>query len=217
MTKRSRHRLYRFHSFLRRLRAGGRSNMYGAVPYLMRRFDLDRDTAFRVICDWVDAQDAAELIGAAGSVRPARLPQRTPASAPSFAETRPRNELVDGTTFAFQGAVVIPFPTRGPYEKQCRSRVVDRRSVGHRLSAPGSANRGRRGGPQRAGRQPRGHPRRVFHLPAAGGAAGRRSRAAADSSSSSELTATGRPSTGPVTATVASRSTLGTAATTTVW
>jgi hypothetical protein len=72
------HSLNRFHSFLRRLRAGGRSNMYGAVPYLMRRFDLDRDTAFRVICDWVDAQDAAELVGAAGRVLPARLPERTP-------------------------------------------------------------------------------------------------------------------------------------------
>ena len=69
-----------FHSFLRRLRAGGRSNMYGAVPYLMRRFDLDRDTAFRVICDWVDAQDAAELVGAAGRALPTRLPERTPPS-----------------------------------------------------------------------------------------------------------------------------------------
>jgi hypothetical protein len=69
--------LHRFHAFLRRLRAGGRSNMYGAVPYLMRRFDLDRDTAFRVICDWVDAQDAAQLVDAAGGVPPARLPERT--------------------------------------------------------------------------------------------------------------------------------------------
>jgi hypothetical protein len=71
----------RFHSFLRRLRAGGRSNMYGAIPYLMRRFDLDRDTAFRVVCDWVDAQDTAELIEAArGTVQP-RLPGRTAAPA----------------------------------------------------------------------------------------------------------------------------------------
>ena len=30
--------------------------MYGAVPYLMRSFALDRETAFRVICDWVDQQ-----------------------------------------------------------------------------------------------------------------------------------------------------------------
>jgi hypothetical protein len=74
-------RMQRFHNFLRRLRAGGRSNMYGAVPYLMRRFDLDRDTAFRVVCDWVDAQDAAELVGAVTRNSTPRLPQRTPAPA----------------------------------------------------------------------------------------------------------------------------------------
>lgn len=83
MAKSPDHRLQRFHSFLRRLRAGGRSNMYGAVPYLMRRFDLDRDTAFRVVCDWVDAQDAAELAGAVTREPTPRLPPRTgaPASA----------------------------------------------------------------------------------------------------------------------------------------
>ena len=48
----------RFHSFLRRLSAGGRSNMYGAIPYLMQVFELDRDTAFRVVCEWVDQQQA---------------------------------------------------------------------------------------------------------------------------------------------------------------
>jgi len=74
-------RMQRFHNFLRRLRAGGRSNMYGAVPYLMRRFELDRDTAFRVVCDWVDAQDAAELVGAVTHESTSRLPQRTTASA----------------------------------------------------------------------------------------------------------------------------------------
>ena len=52
--------------------------MYGAVPYLMRRFGLDRDTAFRVICDWVDAQDATELVGSAAITRSTRLPERTP-------------------------------------------------------------------------------------------------------------------------------------------
>ena len=46
----------RFHAFLRRLRAGGRSNMYGAIPYLMRTFGLDREAAFGVICEWEDAQ-----------------------------------------------------------------------------------------------------------------------------------------------------------------
>ena len=82
MIKSLENRLYRFHSFLRRLRAGGRSNMYGAVPYLMRRFELDRDTAFRIICDWVDAQDAAELAGAAEPARRPRLPERTTVSRP---------------------------------------------------------------------------------------------------------------------------------------
>lgn len=48
----------RYDTFLRRLRAGGRSNMYGAIPYLMARFELDRETAFRVVCDWVDHQAA---------------------------------------------------------------------------------------------------------------------------------------------------------------
>jgi hypothetical protein len=48
----------RFHSFLRRLSAGGRSNMYGAIPYLMQAFALDRETAFRIVCEWVDQQQA---------------------------------------------------------------------------------------------------------------------------------------------------------------
>ena len=47
----------RFHAFLRRLRAKGRSNMYGAVPYLMQAFQLERDDAFRVVCEWIDAQE----------------------------------------------------------------------------------------------------------------------------------------------------------------
>jgi hypothetical protein len=43
-------------SFLRRLHASGRSNMYGAIPYLMRAFSLDRESAFRIVCEWVDRQ-----------------------------------------------------------------------------------------------------------------------------------------------------------------
>lgn len=45
-----------FFRFLRRLRAEGRSNMYGAVPYLMRSFGLDRESAFRIVCEWIDQQ-----------------------------------------------------------------------------------------------------------------------------------------------------------------
>jgi hypothetical protein len=47
------------YAFLRRLRAGGRSNMYGAVPYLMGAFGIDRDHAFQVICEWLDHEAAA--------------------------------------------------------------------------------------------------------------------------------------------------------------
>lgn len=35
--------------------------MYGAVPYLMRAFALDRDAAFQVVCDWLDAQEGERL------------------------------------------------------------------------------------------------------------------------------------------------------------
>ena len=30
--------------------------MYGAIPYLMHAFALDRDTAYRVVCEWVDRE-----------------------------------------------------------------------------------------------------------------------------------------------------------------
>jgi hypothetical protein len=59
----------RYDAFLRRLRAGGRSNMYGAIPYLMARFELDRETAFRVVCEWVDQQEAAPSGEARGTPR----------------------------------------------------------------------------------------------------------------------------------------------------
>ena len=34
--------------------------MYGAIPYLMHAFALDRETAFRIVCDWVDRQEAED-------------------------------------------------------------------------------------------------------------------------------------------------------------
>src|SRR5215204_456364 len=48
--------------FLRQLRADGRINMYGAVPYLMKTFNLDRDAAFAIVCQWLDQQDQVEPI-----------------------------------------------------------------------------------------------------------------------------------------------------------
>jgi hypothetical protein len=46
----------RYFRFLARLSAGGRSNMYGAIPYLAAAFNLDRETAFRVVCEWIDTR-----------------------------------------------------------------------------------------------------------------------------------------------------------------
>jgi hypothetical protein len=65
----------RFHAFLRRLRAKGRSNMYGAVPYLMRAFELGRDDAFRIVCEWIDAQEQEATAPPPPPERPRR---RTP-------------------------------------------------------------------------------------------------------------------------------------------
>ena len=53
--------------FLRKLRAGGRTNMYDAVPYLMKTFHLDRDAAFAVVCQWLDQQAEPEPVPAAGA------------------------------------------------------------------------------------------------------------------------------------------------------
>lgn len=32
--------------------------MYGAVPYLVRAFAIDRSEAFRIVCAWIDEQPA---------------------------------------------------------------------------------------------------------------------------------------------------------------
>ena len=58
-----------YDAFLRRLRAGGRSNMYGAIPYLMTRFGVDRDTAFRIVCEWVDRQAVEPAVATRPAVR----------------------------------------------------------------------------------------------------------------------------------------------------
>ena len=57
----------RYFRFLSRLSASGRSNMYGAIPYLMHTFALDRETAFRVVCEWVDLEAADVLQTTAAS------------------------------------------------------------------------------------------------------------------------------------------------------
>jgi hypothetical protein len=53
--------------------------MYGAVPYLAHAFGLDRETAFHIICEWVDLQAALEAD--AGAQRAPDAP-RAPLAAP---------------------------------------------------------------------------------------------------------------------------------------
>ena len=40
-------------TYLNRLRESGRTNMFGAVPYLMDEFDIERDEAREVLLDWM--------------------------------------------------------------------------------------------------------------------------------------------------------------------
>ena len=91
-----------FTAFLRRLRAGGRSNMYGAIPYLMHAFALDRDAAFRVVCEWVDR-------GGRGQPGPSARPRPlTPAvSVSAGGRSRPRISL-HGSTPATSYALARP-------------------------------------------------------------------------------------------------------------
>jgi len=44
--------------------------MYGAIPYLMRAFALDRESAFHIVCEWVDQQ----AVDPAESVQPSAQP-----------------------------------------------------------------------------------------------------------------------------------------------
>jgi hypothetical protein len=62
-----------FFRYLRRLRAGGRTNMYGAVPYLMKTFNLDRASAFAVVCDWLDRQNDPKEVEPETQTRRRRL------------------------------------------------------------------------------------------------------------------------------------------------
>jgi len=46
--------------------------MYGAIPYLMHAFELDREAAFRVICEWVDQQDDEDTSAVAAALSSGR-------------------------------------------------------------------------------------------------------------------------------------------------
>jgi hypothetical protein len=78
--------------YLNRLRSAGRTNMYGAVPYLMRAFDLERGPAFEVVCRWVDAFEVrrAEAPAGGNGEIPGPLPARPARKTAAVVVHRPR-------------------------------------------------------------------------------------------------------------------------------
>lgn len=99
MSTRKPHARDRYFRYLARLSRGGRSNMYGAIPYLAAAFGLDRETAFHVICEWIDAQAAAQALAAGPPARPAAMPEPAAAAAPvAPAPTRGRREPARSTS-----------------------------------------------------------------------------------------------------------------------
>ena len=43
----------KYSDFLRELRDSGRTNMFGAKPYLQQEFGLDRKEASAILCQWM--------------------------------------------------------------------------------------------------------------------------------------------------------------------
>ena len=54
--------------------------MYGAIPYLMTTFALDRERAFQIVCDWLDSQVDESGDSSRPSPRVVRRPARTRAA-----------------------------------------------------------------------------------------------------------------------------------------
>ena len=81
-----------YFKYLNRLRAAGRTNMYGAVPYVMRAFALDRAAAFDVVCRWIDAFEArrAETPTEGAGEIPGPLPSRPGRQPAAVVVHRPR-------------------------------------------------------------------------------------------------------------------------------
>ena len=81
-----------YFKYLNRLRSAGRTNMYGAVPYLMRTFGLERGPAFDVVCRWIDAFEVrrAEAPTNGNAELPGPLPPRPVRKVAAVVVHRPR-------------------------------------------------------------------------------------------------------------------------------
>ena len=89
MTPRSRERPNRYFAFLRGLRAGGRSNMFGAIPYLCEAFGCSREDAFTIVCQWIDSQASEASVNA--DVLPSTTSGSRESSSRTAAVTRRRS------------------------------------------------------------------------------------------------------------------------------
>jgi hypothetical protein len=49
----------RYYQYLNDLRDSGRTNMFGAAPFLQQRFGLERRDAEAVLLEWMDAGETA--------------------------------------------------------------------------------------------------------------------------------------------------------------
>jgi len=45
-----------YYKYLEELRESGETNMWGATPYLMRRFGVDRKKASEILLAWIDSK-----------------------------------------------------------------------------------------------------------------------------------------------------------------
>ena len=50
----------KYWKYLEELRKSGVTNMFGAAPYLMREFDLDRQEAIKILNDWMHNYNRAD-------------------------------------------------------------------------------------------------------------------------------------------------------------
>ncbi len=120
MGERAAGRPNRYFSFLRRLRAGGRSNMYGAIPYLSAAFGCDREEAFRIVCEWIDSQaETRESAGVPVPRRSAPSPVVIEAE-PTLFDQRPEEPAVAVPCRAVSGTTRRPAATTASRSKAGR-------------------------------------------------------------------------------------------------
>lgn len=49
--------------FLEKLRRSGKTNMFGAAPFLMYEFGISKSKATKILCEWMDNYNSADYEG----------------------------------------------------------------------------------------------------------------------------------------------------------